>query len=143
MTDDGNRLRFKKTRKPWPLFGVMLWFHEHFCNNLVVNVVFFSRNNFLYYQNSLCNVQITSTNIQRCCTVQNRIFNRFGELWQPNDNNIWMIFRSVEGTWLTGYFFNESKYSTIPITLHVSRRSSCQLSFCSDMFTKFTIETVG
>ena len=43
--------------------------------------------------NSLSNFQITHknvqtmrANIQRCCTVQNRIFlTGFGRLWQPHD----------------------------------------------------------
>ena len=64
------------------------------------------------------------------------------KLWHTTrHNNFWMIIvSSVEGTWLTGCFYNQSKYSTTLVRHHISRRASCQLSFCSDMFTKSLLE---
>ena len=45
---------------------------------------------------------------------------------------------------VTSKFFSQSKHSTTLVTHpHISHLRSYQLSFCSDMFTKFTIKTVG
>ena len=63
------------------------------------------------------NVQIASTNIQRYCTVQNRIFNRFGETgnhptWQLLNKLLFIQFKELIGR----LFFNQSKYSTSLVT---------------------------
>ena len=69
-----------------------------------------------------------------------------GKLWQlHNMTTFGLLFIQFKGTRLTGFFPNQSKHSTTLVKhhVHVSCHAFCQLSFCSDMFTKFTIKTVG
>ena len=92
------------------------------------------------------NIQIKRTNTQCYCTVQKQILNRFEEtVATPWHNNFWINYCSFSSNEpdCRLFFFNQSNYSTTLVTHHISCRASCQLSFCLDMFTNFSIKTVG
>ena len=57
----------------------------------------------------------------------------------PSCNILHFVSKSLRNVQVTHSNVN----STTLVTHHVSRRASCQLTFCSSVFTKFTIETVG
>ena len=95
------------------------------------------------------NVQITISTCKYSVIFQYKtgLLTSLWKLWQPHDtttlNKLLLI--QLKGTWLTGCFFNlQSKFSTtLVITRYISSNVFCQLSSRSDMFTKFTIKTVG
>ena len=95
----------------------------------------------------LFGVQTTSTNIQRHRTVQNRIFNRLQlhTTWQLLNKLLLVQLKELDWQgffpfiFFSFFFFNKSKYFTTLVTHCVSRCASCQVSFCSDLFTNFII----
>ena len=96
---------------------------------------------FLYYStvdNTKCQVQCQMYNV--IVWYRTRLLTGLGKLvliaWHDNLNK---LFVQLKGSWLTGCFFNQSKYSDAHYIPH--RLCILLAFFCSDIFTKFTIET--
>ena len=78
------------------------------------------------------NIQITSTNIQQYCTVQNPFFNRFGEkLATAWHDNFWINYCSFSWRNLIDSFFQPIKI------LHLTRHAPCVTPHVSPAFFLF------
>ena len=67
----------------------------------------------------------------------------WGDWPTARQDNFWINYCSFSWRNLIDRVFFSTNQNTHLVTHHVSRRASRKLSFCSDMFTKFTRETVG